>query len=53
MGKSFSNEKQIQDFVKKPSAIKTKPAEFYSKGIEELPGEWQQVIANNSEYIIE
>lgn len=31
----------------------SKPMEFYSKCLKEQPDMWQQVIANNGEYITE
>lgn len=51
MRKTFPNENQIQELAE--NFFTSKPAEFYSKGIKELPGKWQQIIPNNSEYIIE
>ena len=43
MGTNFSNEDQVREFVE--NFFTSKPAEFYAKGIEELPDKWQQVIA--------
>ena len=51
MGTNFSNEDQVREFVE--NFFTSKPAEFYAKGIEELPDKWQQVIANDGEYIID
>lgn len=31
----------------------SKPVVFYWKGIEEMPDDWQEVIPNNDEYIIQ
>jgi len=50
METNFSNEDQVREFVKN---FHIKTAEFYTKGIEELPDKWQQVIANDGEYIID
>lgn len=44
--KSFSNENQIRELVKHFFALR--PAEFYSKGIENFY-KWQEVIVNNGE----
>ena len=51
MGTNFSNEDQVREFVE--NFFTSKLAEFYAKGIEELPDKWQQVIANDGEYIID
>ena len=51
MGTKFSNEDQVQEFVK--NFFTSKPEEFYTKGIEELPDKWQQVIANDGKYMID
>ena len=51
METNFCNEDQVQEFVK--NFFTSKPAAFYTKGIEELPDKWQQVIANDGEYIID
>ena len=50
MGTNFSNEDQVRGFVK--NFFTSKLAE-YAKAIEELPDKWQQVIANDGEYIID
>ena len=50
METNFCNEDQVQEFVK--NFFTSKSAEFYTKGIEELPDKWQQVIANDGEYIL-
>ena len=44
MGTNISNERTF---------FTLKPAEFYAKGIKELPDKWQQVIANDGKYIID
>ena len=49
MGTNFSNEDQVQEFIK--NFFTSKRVELYAKGIEELPDKWQQVIANDGEYI--
>ena len=46
---NFSNEDQVREFVK--NFFTSKLAEFYAKGIEELPDEWQRVIANDGKYV--
>ena len=51
MGTNFSNEDQAREFFE--NLFTSKPAEFYAKGIEELPDTCQQVIANDGEYIID
>ena len=51
MGTNLSNEDQVREFVE--NFFTSKPLEFYAKGIEELPDKWQQVIANDGEYIID
>ena len=51
MGTNFSNEDLVREYVE--NIFTSKPAEFYAKGIEELPDKWQQVIANDGEYIID
>ena len=51
METNFSNEDQVRVFD--ANLFTSKPAEFYAKGIEELPDKWQQVIANDGEYIID
>lgn len=45
MKKAFSNENQIEDFVENIST--SKPAELYTKVIEDLPGKRQQALAKN------
>ena len=51
MGTNISNEDQVREFVE--NLYTSKPAELYAKGMEELPDKWQQVIANDGEYIID
>ena len=51
MGTNFSNVDQVGEFVE--NLFTSKPAEVYTKGIEELPDKWQQVIANDGEYKID
>ena len=51
MRTNFSNEDQAREFVEK--FFTSKLAEFYTKGIKELSDKWQQVIANDGEYIID
>lgn len=50
--KTFSNEIQIQDIVKK-YIFTSKLAEFYWKVIEEFLDKWQHIIAHNGDYLIE
>lgn len=50
-GWGLSDKNQIQVFVE--NLYTSKPAEFYSNYIEEMPDTYQQVIANNSEYMTE
>ena len=51
MWKNFGNEDQVREFVE--NFFMSKAVEFYAKGMEELPDKWQQVIANDGEYIID
>ena len=51
MGTNFSTEDQVQEFFKNFFMLKL--AEFYANGIKEIPDKWQQVIANDVEYIID
>lgn len=49
MEKTLPNIDNIPDFVEK--SFTTKPAEFISRNIEELPDNWEEVMVNNGEYI--
>lgn len=47
IGKVFSNLNQVQELGE--NYFTSNPAEFYSKGTEEMPYKWYQVNANNGE----
>lgn len=48
MGEKFiSNENQMQELIE--NFLTSKPAEFFSKSIDEVPGKRQQVNATNRE----
>ena len=42
----------IKNFLKNivENSLSSKPAEFYLRGINNLPDKWQEVIQNNSKY---
>ena len=47
--KTFSQEHQVKMFLEK---LSLKVAEFYLRGINNLPDKWQDVIQNNGKYTI-
>ena len=49
MGTNFSNEEQLGELIE--NFFTSKLVKFHAKEIEELPDKWQQVIANDGEYI--
>lgn len=48
-GKTFATDDELKTAV--GDFLKSKPVEFYNKGIHDLPRRWKQVFENNGDYI--
>jgi hypothetical protein len=49
-GVSFNNNAELQNWIDDFSA---KPADFFKRGIENLPERWEAVVSNGGEYMID
>jgi hypothetical protein len=50
-GVSFSNDAELRKWLDK--FVTAKPAEFFKRGIQNLPERWEAVVNNGGEYIID
>jgi hypothetical protein len=49
-GVSFNNNAELQNWL--DNFFTAKPADFFKRGIENLPENWEAVVNNEGEYII-
>jgi hypothetical protein len=49
-GVSFNNDAELQNWLS--DFFRVKPADFFKRGIENLPERWEAVVNNGGEYII-
>jgi hypothetical protein len=50
-GVSFNNGAELQNWL--DEIFTAKPADFFKRGIENLPKRWEAVVSNGGEYIID
>jgi hypothetical protein len=50
-GVSFYNDAELQNWL--DDFFTVKPADFFKRGIENLPERWEAVVNNGGEYIID
>jgi hypothetical protein len=51
LGVSFNNDAELQNWLN--DFFTAKPADFFKRGIENLPECWDAVVSNGGEYIID
>jgi histone-lysine N-methyltransferase SETMAR len=50
-GVSFNNDAELQNWL--DDLFTAKPADFFKRGIENLPERWETVLNNGGEYVID
>jgi hypothetical protein len=50
-GVSFNNDAELQNWF--DEFLTTKPADFFKRGIENLPKRWETVVNNGGEYTVD